>query len=46
MPLLDHFRPPVRLGSQWQSFAATWLTGIADRLEQTYTEACRRRRLI
>jgi hypothetical protein len=32
MPLRDHFRPPVCEESQWQSFAANWLTRIADQL--------------
>lgn len=32
MPLLDHFRPPVKNCIQWNSFHANWATRIADRL--------------
>src|SRR5258706_2484366 len=32
MPLLDHFHPPVSRQMQWCSFAAGWLTRIADQL--------------
>jgi hypothetical protein len=32
MPLLDHFRPPVSVLEQWNSFHSNWATRIADRL--------------
>jgi hypothetical protein len=34
MPLLDHFRPPVREQMEWSSFHSNWATRIADRLTE------------
>ena len=34
MPLLDHFRPPVRDRVQWNEFHSNWATRIADRLTE------------
>ena len=34
MPLLDHFRPPLRRERHWESFHATWLASLADALNR------------
>jgi hypothetical protein len=38
MPLLDHFRPPVKLKYPWESFHAGWATRIADALNELLPE--------
>ncbi|HET6572942.1 MAG TPA: DUF4058 family protein [Fimbriiglobus sp.] len=34
MPLLDHFRPPVKYRLPWESLHSNWATRIADRLNE------------
>ncbi len=36
MPLLDHFHPPVTNQFPWESFHATWITRIADALNDRW----------
>jgi hypothetical protein len=38
VPLLDHFRPPVKDRLQWNSFHSNWATRIADRLVELVPE--------
>lgn len=34
MPLLDHFRPPIRTTRHWESFHAAWATEIMRTLNR------------
>jgi hypothetical protein len=34
MPLLDHFRPPLKAVRHWESFHARWASSIADSLNK------------
>ena len=34
MPLLDHFRPPLRGPRRWEGFHHSWATFIAQQLNQ------------
>ncbi len=38
MPLLDHFRPPLRTRRHWQGFHTTWATRIAADLNRRLPE--------
>lgn len=38
MPLLDHFRPPIRDVIQWNEFHANWATRLADQLTDRLPE--------
>lgn len=38
MPVLDHFRPPIKEEWPWSSFHANWATRIADQLTDRLTD--------